>query len=79
LFKGCEKSGYKLLRYPLGDNANLGFTVKKDDDIVIFTNSCSRLSREIFTLGGADKKLDSQWALKGAESTCIHRKKLMLH
>jgi Zn-dependent peptidase ImmA (M78 family) len=38
------------LRYPLGDNANLGFTVKKDNDVVIFTNSCSRLSREIFTL-----------------------------
>ncbi len=50
LFKECERLGYKLLRYPLGDNADLGFTVKKDDDIVIFTNSCSRLSREIFTL-----------------------------
>ena len=50
LFKECERLGYKLLRYPLGDNADLGFTVKKDNDIVIFTNSCSRLSREIFTL-----------------------------
>lgn len=50
LFKECERSGYKLLRYPLGENADLGFTVKKDHDIVIFTNSCSRLSREIFTL-----------------------------
>jgi hypothetical protein len=29
--------------------------------------------------GGADKKLDSQWAPKGAKSTCIHRRKLMLH
>ena len=28
----------------------MGFAVKKDNDIVIFTNSCSRLSREIFTL-----------------------------
>jgi Zn-dependent peptidase ImmA (M78 family) len=50
LFRECERSGYKLLRYPLGDNADLGFTVKKDNDIVIFTNSCCRLSREIFTL-----------------------------
>lgn len=50
LFKECERLGYKLLRYPLGDNADLGFTIKKDNDIVIFTNSCSRLSREIFTL-----------------------------
>ena len=50
LFKECERLDYKLLRYPLGDNADLGFAVKKDNDIVIFTNSCSRLSREIFTL-----------------------------
>ena len=50
LFKECERLGYRLLRYPLGDNADLGFTVKKDNDVVIFTNSSSRLSREIFTL-----------------------------
>lgn len=50
LFKECERMGYKLLRYPLGENADLGFVVKKDEDIIIFTNSCSRLSREIFTL-----------------------------
>lgn len=50
LFKDCERLGYKLLRYPLGENADLGFAAQKDNDIVIFTNSCSRLSREIFTL-----------------------------
>ena len=50
LFKDCERLGYKLLRYPLGEDADLGFAVKRDDDIVIFTNSCCRLSREIFTL-----------------------------
>lgn len=38
------------IRYPLGENADLGFTIKKDQDIVIFTNSSIRLSREIFTL-----------------------------
>lgn len=50
LFKDCERFGYKLLRYPLGEKADLGFIMKKDNDIVIFTNTCSRLSREIFTL-----------------------------
>lgn len=50
LFRECERIGYKLLRYPLGESAELGFTIKKDDDTVIFTNTCSRLSREIFTL-----------------------------
>ena len=50
LFKECERCGFKLIRYPLGDNADLGFTMKKDGDVIIFTNSCSRLSREIFTL-----------------------------
>lgn len=50
LFKDCERLGYKLLRYPLGDTADLGFAIKKDNDIIIFTNTCSRLSREIFTL-----------------------------
>ena len=50
LFKECERMDYKLLRYPLGENTDLGFMTKRDNDIVIFTNSCSRLSREIFTL-----------------------------
>lgn len=50
LFKDCERSGYKLIRYPIGENADLGFAVRKDEDIVIFTNSSIRLSREIFTL-----------------------------
>ncbi len=50
LFKECERLGYKLLRYPLGEEADLGFVMRKDKDIVIFTNTCSRLAREIFTL-----------------------------
>ena len=50
LFKDCGRIGFKLLRYPLGEAADLGFTLMKDNDIVIFTNTCSRLSREIFTL-----------------------------
>ena len=50
LFKECDRIGYKLLRYPLGENADLGFALKKDDDIIIFINTSIRLSREIFTL-----------------------------
>ena len=50
LFKSCEECSFKLLRYPLGEDADLGFTLKKDDDIIVFTNTSSRLSREIFTL-----------------------------
>ena len=50
LFKECERCGYKLIRYPLGEDAELGFTMRKDSDMVIFTNTCSRLAREIFTL-----------------------------
>lgn len=50
LFKECERLGYKLLRYPLEEDGVLGFVMKKDSDVVIFTNTCSRLAREIFTL-----------------------------
>lgn len=50
LFKDCTRCGYKLLRYPLGESTDLGFSLLKDQDIIIFTNSSSRLSREIFTL-----------------------------
>lgn len=50
LFKECERLGYKLLRYPLGEEADLGFVTKRDSDLVIFTNTSSRLAREIFTL-----------------------------
>lgn len=29
LFKECERMRYKLVRYPLGENADLGFMMKK--------------------------------------------------
>ena len=32
LFKECERLGYKLLRYPLGEDADLGFVMKKDNE-----------------------------------------------
>lgn len=50
LFKECDRMGYKLIRYPLENEKLLGFTMIKEDDTIIFTNSISRLSREIFTL-----------------------------
>lgn len=50
IFKECERVGYKLVRYPLGKDADLGFTMKREGDIIIFTNTSTRLSREIFTL-----------------------------
>lgn len=50
LFKECERMDYKLIRYPLGEDADLGFVQKRDNDIIIFINTSIRLSREIFTL-----------------------------
>lgn len=50
LFKDCERSSLKIIRYPHTNETLLGFVTKRDDDIVIFTNSSSRRSREIFTL-----------------------------
>lgn len=50
LFKECERAGYKLIRYPLGEEADLGFAMKRDRDTIIFTNTSIRLAREIFTL-----------------------------
>ncbi len=50
LFKECERLGFKLLRYPLGENADLGFVLKRDGDTIIFINSSSRFSRQMFTL-----------------------------
>ncbi|HUM84261.1 MAG TPA: ImmA/IrrE family metallo-endopeptidase [Lachnospiraceae bacterium] len=50
IFEECDRHGFKLLRMPLGENSDLGFVLKRDGDIVIFTNSSMRLSREIFTL-----------------------------
>ena len=50
LFKECDRMGYKLIRYPLGEDADLGFALKKEDDTIICINTSIRLSREIFTL-----------------------------
>lgn len=50
LFRDCKNFKFKLFRYPMGEDADLGFTLKRDNDTIIFTNTSIRLSREIFTL-----------------------------
>ena len=37
LFEECSRKNFKLVRYPLGENADMGFALKRDGDIVIFT------------------------------------------
>lgn len=50
LFQECENCGARLIRYPAGDDTVLGFVLRKDNDIIIYTNTGVRLSREWFTL-----------------------------
>lgn len=50
LYEDCIRQGYKLIRYPEGENGVLGFALEKDSDVIIYTNSNSRRSREVFTL-----------------------------
>lgn len=49
IFEVAEKLGYRVIRYPIGD-AFLGFSMLKDSERIIFSNSSSILSREIFTV-----------------------------
>ena len=50
IFEVAERLGYKVIRYPIGSNAFLGFSLLKDADRIIFSNSSIILSREIFTV-----------------------------
>lgn len=50
LFSECDRMGYKLVRYPIGQEGVLGFAQIRDGDKIIFTNSSVRLAREIFSL-----------------------------
>ena len=43
LFKEVERGGDKLLRKPLCNEEKLGFNLKKEEEIIIFTNTCARL------------------------------------
>lgn len=73
LFSECEQQGYKLLRYPMGEDSILGFVQKRDEDVIICTNSSVRLSREIFTLaheiGHAVLHLDKTYAFSDTDIT----------
>ncbi len=48
IFVAAEKVGYRVIRYPIGSDAFLGFALIKDTERIIFSNSSQILSREIF-------------------------------
>ena len=50
IFEAIEKAGYRVIRYPVGSNEFLGFSLIKDGEKIIFSNSSQILSREIFTV-----------------------------
>ena len=50
LFNECDRAEYMLIRYPIGDDGVLGFSQIRDGDRIIFSNSSSRLARELFTV-----------------------------
>ena len=50
IFDVCQALGYYSVRYPLGAESVLGAVIMKNDDFIIFSNSSSILSREIFTV-----------------------------
>lgn len=49
LFGECERKGYRLIRYPIGQESVLGFSQIRDEEKIIFTNSSVRLARELFS------------------------------
>lgn len=50
IFDDVEKIGYEVIRYPIGENSFLGFSLIKEVGKIIFTNSSLILSREIFSV-----------------------------
>lgn len=50
IFETSDRLGYKTIRYPLGEDAFLGFSMIKNSDRIIFSNSSQILAREIFTI-----------------------------
>lgn len=50
IFEAAEKIGYRIIRYPIGNDAFLGFALIKDTERIIFSNSSLILSREIFSV-----------------------------
>lgn len=50
IFEAAGKMGYRVIRYPIGSDAFLGFALIKDTERIIFSNSSLILSREIFSI-----------------------------
>ena len=50
IFEVCDTLNIYYVRYPLGNDAVLGAAILRDDDYIIFSNSSSVYSREIFTV-----------------------------
>lgn len=50
IFEAAEKVGYRVIRYPIGAGAFLGFALIKDTERIIFSNSSQILSREVFSI-----------------------------
>lgn len=50
IFEAAEKINYRIIRYPIGIDSFLGFSMIKDTERIIFSNSSLILSREIFTV-----------------------------
>lgn len=50
IFDECDRKGFQLVRYPIGDNGVLGFAQIRAGDKIIFSNSSARLAREIFSV-----------------------------
>ncbi len=50
IFEVAEKIGYRVIRYPIGQDDFLGFALIKDTERIVFSNSSLILSREIFSI-----------------------------
>jgi len=50
IFEAAEKIGYRMIRYPIGNDAFLGFALIKESERIVFSNSSVILSREIFSV-----------------------------
>lgn len=50
IFEAISKIGYKVIRYPIGEESFLGFALVKEGDKIIFSNSSLILAREIFSV-----------------------------
>ena len=50
IFEAAEKIGYRVIRYPIGNDSFLGFALIKDTERIVFSNSSLILSREIFSV-----------------------------